>query len=118
MIGRWIEAGAEGQIPIRLSLESPVYNHRYLPEGFPISDPRKEYITLAHILTHTSGLKPSPEVFQGEKYSFIEYTVGHFESCPDSKELVFEPGTGYGYSNVGYNHCYCQKTLLCLPGSD
>lgn len=104
MIGRWIEAGAEGRIPIRLSLETPVYDHRYLSEGFPMSDPRKEFITLAHILTHTSGLKPSPEVFRGDGFSFIDYTVGHSDTYPESKELVFDPGTSYGYSNVAYNH--------------
>ncbi|XEC96749.1 serine hydrolase domain-containing protein [Paenibacillus tarimensis] len=104
IVGRWMEAGAEGRMPFQVDLETPVYDSRYLPEGFPVSDPRKELITLSHILTHTSGLKPSPEVFRGSGFSFIDYTVGQSKAYPDSQRLIFDPGTSYGYSNVGYNH--------------
>src|SRR5262245_19313015 len=58
--GRWIEAGRRGETRHAVDLDSPVYDPRYLPEGFPLSDPRKEAITFRHVLTHTSGIKPEP----------------------------------------------------------
>ncbi|TMV43933.1 serine hydrolase [Paenibacillus mesophilus] len=104
MVSKWIEDSSGGRIPIKINLESPVYDIRYLPEGFPLSDPRKNLITFTHILNHTSGLRPSPEVFQGENFLFVPYTVGHCEHYPDSMQLYSEPGIKFGYSNVGYNH--------------
>ena len=35
----------EGRLAYRLSRESKVYDHRWLPMGFPLSDPRKAQIT-------------------------------------------------------------------------
>lgn len=104
MFGKWIEDSSSGRIPIKIDLESPVYDNRYLPEGFPLSDSRKSLITFTQILNHTSGLKPSPEVYQGENFLFVPYTVGQCEIYPDSMQLYSEPGTRFGYSNIGYNH--------------
>ncbi|MBI3974587.1 MAG: serine hydrolase [Chloroflexi bacterium] len=102
--GQWLEAGRRGEAAVRLDLDAPVYDRRYLPEGFPLSDPRKAAITFRQVLTHTSGIKPEWDTRGGEGFRFVEYTVGHSALYPDSAPLAFDPGTGYGYSSVAFNH--------------
>ncbi|MEJ2169990.1 MAG: serine hydrolase, partial [Desulfobacterales bacterium] len=40
-----------------IDLDSPAY--QFIPEGFPLTDPRKELITIRHLLTMTSGIPGS-----------------------------------------------------------
>ncbi|HET7559572.1 MAG TPA: serine hydrolase domain-containing protein, partial [Limnochordia bacterium] len=103
-VGNWIEAGRRDPGRPRLELESRVYDPRLLPEGFPLSDPRKAEITLFHLLSHTSGIQPEPDTRSGEGFAFLDYTVGHCAAFPESARLAFDPGTRYGYSSVGFNH--------------
>lgn len=102
--GQWLEASRRGELGLRLDLDSPVYDRRYLPEGFPLSDPRKEAISFRHVLTHTSGIRPEWDFCGGMGYNFVEYTLGKSVPYPDSARLVFDPGKGYGYSSVAFNH--------------
>ncbi|GIP41231.1 hypothetical protein J31TS4_45110 [Paenibacillus sp. J31TS4] len=103
LFGRWLEEGRRGKLPFRLELDDLVYDPRYLPEGFPLSDERKTAITFRHVLTHTSGL-PASRFVGGEGFSFVEYTLGRSAAYPDTVRLLDAPGAGYAYSNVGYNH--------------
>lgn len=66
--------------------------------------PTKGYtITIAHLLTHTSGLKdymsidhPGPYV---DRWDFKpDFLIDHFKQAP----LDFAPGTKYAYTNSGY----------------
>jgi len=98
-------------IPEDLSLESKVYDKRWLPEGFPLSDPRKASITFDMVFRHTSGLKPeSMGIERGGGRSSIAYTVGKHEEFKDASILFFDPGhpeqimPKSPYSSVGYNH--------------
>jgi CubicO group peptidase (beta-lactamase class C family) len=103
--GRWIEAGRRGGARFRIELDSPVYDPAYLPEGFPLSDPRKEQITFSHLLTHTSGLLPEPDIKGGpEGFRYVDFTVGRCKVYPQTARLKFDPGKGYGYSSVGFSH--------------
>ena len=46
-------------VPFGMELDSPIYP--FIPEGYPLSDPRKERITVRHLLSMTSGIR-------GERY--------------------------------------------------
>jgi CubicO group peptidase (beta-lactamase class C family) len=114
-----------GSLPYQISKESKVYDRRWLPVGFPLSDPRKEQITFDHIFRHTSGLTPQEstvEELPGEKgrNSWTDYQAwvcGHDPAWPQTARLFFPPGQpgdypGHAhwgahsgaYSSVGYAH--------------
>ncbi|WP_299442970.1 serine hydrolase domain-containing protein [uncultured Aquimarina sp.] len=57
----------------------------------------KKDITLHHLLTHSAGLPPAI----GDDYE--EITTDEFIEKTLRRKLLFEPGTGYEYSNVGYS---------------
>jgi CubicO group peptidase (beta-lactamase class C family) len=89
-------------------LDDPAYS--WIPEGKPLSDPRKERITVRHLLSMTSAIK-------GERCGFLgnptRSGVGLFEFClgraPNASgasvaELAGEPGTIWDYSDAGYGH--------------
>ena len=40
---------------------SKLYDQRWLPQGFPLSDSRKSAITLDHVFRHVSGIIPEDE---------------------------------------------------------
>ena len=94
--------------------------------------PAKAKITLAHLLTHTSGLALEffPEMIQwrasrGEQPSFMRDTIPSMADHP----LLFEPGTGWAYG-IGLdlaglmvaraNSCtleeYCRKNVFSILG--
>jgi len=90
----------------RFNFDSKVYDKRWLPEGFPLSDSRKDEITFEHIFRHTSGILPESvgDTRQGEDWDFQMYTIGRDENHPESAQLCFEPGSKDDYSSVSYNH--------------
>jgi D-alanyl-D-alanine carboxypeptidase len=79
----------------RLSLESSV------EKWFP-GMRRASHVTIDHLLTHTSGIAG----FDNRKeYESHKYRYGNPEeliSYVTEKELLFEPGKHYAYSNTGY----------------
>lgn len=80
----------------RLSLQDPV--GRFIPE---FDEGELAAITIHHLLTHTSGLPRSPIFIRPvDPGSSLREEAGRFGR---ELALVREPGTGYGYSNVGYN---------------
>jgi len=54
--GLLFENSRQGRLPRgqRVDLDTPAY--ALIPEGSPLSDPRKEAITLGHLLSMTSGI--------------------------------------------------------------
>lgn len=91
-----------------LALDSPAYP--LIPAGYPLTDPRKERMTLRHLLTMTSGIP-------GEDAGVIgmptETGVGPFEHAlgraPNRfgyqvDQLAGEPGTRWDYSDAGMAH--------------
>ncbi len=57
----------------------------------------KKDITLHHLLTHSSGLPPAI----GDDYT--EIGAQEFVNEAFGRKLLFEPGSAYEYSNVGYS---------------
>lgn len=92
----------------QIDLDSPAY--RYIPEGRPLTDPRKEKITLRHLLTMTSGIP-------GESKGLIGIAVppggGEYEVALGMQETRFgfsaakltgDPGTVWHYSDAAFAH--------------
>jgi CubicO group peptidase (beta-lactamase class C family) len=82
----------------KVVIDSPVT--RYLPY-FRMNDPRAASITVKELLNHTSGM---PDVTD-YRWDHPEYDDGSLEryvrGLADSM-LVFDPGTRYRYSNIGF----------------
>jgi len=81
-----------------LGLHQPA--RHYLPELGCID----ERITVHQLLTHTSGI-PDFETLPGfaEQYQMFLYRGGRILELVQGLPLDFEPGTGWKYSNTGYN---------------
>ncbi|GGE51676.1 hypothetical protein GCM10011413_17530 [Pedobacter psychrotolerans] len=62
-------------------------------------------ITISDLIHHTSGLRDWPETLQAAGWRYEE--LCSFEDIMNmvkhQKELDFDPGTAYSYSNTGYN---------------
>lgn len=82
-----------------LDLDDPV--ERYLSDWkLPASGYPTDGVTIRRLLSHTAGL-PLGDVFA--LYSPHEPAPLLRKSLTDSAVLVQPPGTGFAYSNVGYN---------------
>jgi CubicO group peptidase (beta-lactamase class C family) len=100
-----------------LSLSSRLYDSRWLPQGFPLSDSRKARITFDHVFAHVSGIVPEVQAYiagravtGGTNWNFAPFTVGQDADWKVSAPLYFNPGDpstytkGRPYSSVSFNH--------------
>jgi len=114
----------KGVIDTIISPQSKVYDPRWLPEGFPLSDLRKKNITFEQIFRHTSGLCPErtasgEDVEKGRNKwtDYVGWVVGHDAQWPQTGKLYFTPGKpgeyndkqtavdqAFAYSSVGFCH--------------
>lgn len=70
---------------------------KYLPE---LKQADAEKITIHHLLTHTSGLpEHAPDTIELRKRNA---SLEDFYNSAQTTPFLFEPGTRYNYSNVGY----------------
>ncbi|MGJ5817224.1 serine hydrolase domain-containing protein [Paludibaculum fermentans] len=86
-------------------LDQGVFTESYLPEAFPLADPRQASIKLGHLLTMTSGMREGNSgIVRGE--------VVKLEAQPPAAKLDQDqaalrapmwtnPGGGYSYSSQG-----------------
>jgi CubicO group peptidase (beta-lactamase class C family) len=81
----------------RLDLDAPV--QRYVPWFRVADEAASGRITLAQLLHHTSGLATSWSVDGSQDPGALERRVRELAS----EQLLFEPGTGYHYTNAGYD---------------
>jgi hypothetical protein len=114
----------EQTVTLPIGVESYLYDERWLPEGYPLSDPRKDRITFEQVFQHTSGICPEntasgEAVEQGrdEWTNYVDWIVGRDPAWPQTAPLYFDPGDAksyagkqvsgkhaYGYSSVSFGH--------------
>jgi CubicO group peptidase (beta-lactamase class C family) len=91
-----------------VELDSPAYD--FIPEGHPLTDPRKEAITIRHLLTMTSGIVGESRGLLGNP---TESGAGPFEHALGRNPnrtgrwvdtLMADPGTRWDYSDPAFCH--------------
>lgn len=108
--GILLEDSRQARLPNdqRVDLDSPAYS--FIPEGYPLTDPRKEHITIRHLLTMTSGIPGERMGVIGiptaTGYGPFEHALGR---CPNRHgrwvdKLATEPGTCWDYSDPAFAH--------------
>jgi len=93
-----------GLTPRKMSFDDAAFD--FMPWAKPLSDARKEKITVKQLLNHTSGI--CPEATGAPNDGTWEYILGHTGDERTAK-LAFEPGTGCGYSTHALHHA----ALVC-----
>lgn len=78
----------------------------FIPWAHPLSDPRKEQITVRQLLNHTSGI--CPEALGARNDGSWDYVLGH-RGDERTSQLAFDPGTACGYST----HAFVHASLVC-----
>lgn len=108
--GLLLDDSREGRLPNgkQVNLDSPAY--AYIPDGHPLSDPRKETITIRHLLTMTSGIPGETMGIYGVPTSTgkgaFEHALGQCANRYGKwvDKLVAEPGTVWDYSDTAMAH--------------
>jgi CubicO group peptidase (beta-lactamase class C family) len=98
------EQSQRGKTPKKMKFDDPAFP--FIPWAKPLSDPRKEQITVKQLLNHTSGI--CPEATGAPNDGTWEYILGHSGDERTAK-LAFDPGTGCGYST----HALAHAALVC-----
>ena len=98
------ERSQHGLTPRKMSFDDRAFE--YIPWAQPLSDPRKEQITVKQLLNHTSGI--CPEALGARNDGPWDYVLGH-SGDPRTAKLAFDPGTACGYSTHGLVHA----SLVC-----
>ena len=86
-------------------LEQKVFSEPYLPEAFPLSDPRQAAIKLGHLLTMTSGMRDGNSgIVRGEPVKLDPQPRSERTDQDQSAlrtPMWTSPGGGYSYSSQG-----------------
>ena len=80
-----------------VELDAPV--QRYVPWFRVANEPASARITIAQLLHHASGLPTAPVTNDDQDGGALERGV----RAPASEQLLFDPGTGYHYTNADYD---------------
>jgi CubicO group peptidase (beta-lactamase class C family) len=86
-------------------LDTKIFSRRYLPEAFPLTDPRKAKITLGQVLAFTSGIQDWPVVYPPGTPS-PQHNLEEVYKTDSSDEnalhlpLWGDPGSGWRYSTL------------------
>ncbi|MFE7273409.1 serine hydrolase domain-containing protein [Streptomyces sp. NPDC057623] len=102
-IGKTLTATALARAVVagRVRLDGPLV----LPPGFPVPRKGPRRITLADLATHTSGLPSLPPnlLTNADPYDpYAHYTLDDLAGGLAETTLSTEPGSTYGYSNLGF----------------
>ncbi|WP_169306597.1 serine hydrolase domain-containing protein [Cohnella pontilimi] len=82
----------------KITLDDYVVDH--LPY-FTLSDGQYRKITIRQLLTHTSGL-PDEDEFEWDRPQYDELSLERYVKSVKDRHLLWEPGTNFYYSNIGY----------------
>lgn len=86
-----------------LNVDDPAW--KYIPAWR--DDPQRRKITIRHLATHSSGIEDAETPGKGHfdqggwKEAFWRRNPDPFTIARDQAPIIFEPGTGYEYSNPG-----------------
>ena len=94
----------QGRTPRKMTFNDRAFD--FIPWAQPLSDPRKEQITIKELLNHTSGI--CPEATGAPNDGSWDYILGH-TGDPRTEKLAFAPGTACGYSSQALAHA----ALVC-----
>jgi CubicO group peptidase (beta-lactamase class C family) len=108
--GLLLDDSRQGKLPSgqQVDLESAAYD--FIPEGHPLSDPRKARIRVRHLLTMTSGIPGERTGINGTPTATgdgpFEHALGR---CPNrhgkwANKLAAEPGAQWDYSDPAFSH--------------
>lgn len=104
-----LDASARGELPCGpVTLDTRAYD--LIPEGRPLTDPRKAEITLDHLLTMSAGFVGEAEGVLGTAtdigVGMFEFALGQEQNRfgTSAARLVREPGTAFDYSDPGFSH--------------
>ncbi len=108
---------AQTRPDLGFGLNTRLYDQRWLPQGFPLTDARKADITFDQVFRHASGIVPEIEatiasaaVMDDANWNFSPFTVGKDPDFTVSAPLYYTPGRpadysrGSAYSSVAFNH--------------
>ena len=98
------EQSQQGRTPRKMKFDDPAF--QFIPWAEPLSDPRKQKITVKQLLNHTSGI--CPEASGAPNDGPWEYILGH-TGDRRTAQLAFDPGKGCGYST----HALAHAALVC-----
>jgi CubicO group peptidase (beta-lactamase class C family) len=98
------EQSQQGKTPRKMTFADRAFD--FIPWAQPLSDPRKEIITVKQLLNHTSGI--CPEATGAPNDGSWEYLLG-LSGDPRTAKLAFDPGAGCGYST----HALAHAALVC-----
>lgn len=99
-----------------VTLDTPAYG--LIPEGWPLTDPRKERITIGHLLSMTSGIAGESRGIYGMPTStdggVLEFALGRSANRFGAHvgQLVHDPGSAWDYSDPAYCHLSLAFTHL------
>jgi CubicO group peptidase (beta-lactamase class C family) len=108
--GLLLEDSRQGRLPRREPVELDSLAYNYIPEGYPLTDVRKEQITIRHLLTMTSCIPGESMGVMGiptaTHHGPFEHALGR---CPNRygrwvSTLLGEPGTRWDYSDPAFAH--------------
>jgi len=92
-----------------LRVEDPV--SKFLPDY-----PNGAKITIHHLLSHTSGIPREKTTVETARFLSARQIVDFEKDI--ATRLLFEPGSGFHYSNVGYNLLACIMELASKKNFD
>ena len=82
----------------RMRLDAPLTT--YLPY-FKMADPRAQTITIAQLLSHTSGM-PDVYDYEWDKPQYDDGALERYVRSVQDRTLLFAPGERIQYSNMAY----------------
>ncbi len=105
----------QGKLPSDRSIDLDTPAYRFIPEGHPLSDPRKERVTFRHLLSMTSGIPGEDIGIMGvptetgvdpfaAALGYAPVKARRWASARWTSKLSAEPGTHWDYSDPAFAH--------------